>query len=148
MLTVIKNVAIVAVEPAYTEISMNCVTCNKPMVVLELQEVEIDYCLACGGVWLDAGEIELLLDSRPEAEKLLAQLGERPNRQAGSRKCPICLKKMEIISISPKDKVQIDHCRKNHGLWFDRGELETVLTIFDTDRHSAVHGLLKSMFGK
>jgi hypothetical protein len=148
MLTAIENVAIVAVKPSYTEIRMNCVTCNKPMVVLELQEVEIDHCLACGGIWLDAGEIELLVDSRPKADGLLAQLGEGRNRQPGKRKCPICLKKMEIIIIGPEDKVRIDHCRKNHGLWFDRGELETVLTIFDTDDHSAVHGLLKSIFGK
>jgi Zn-finger nucleic acid-binding protein len=148
MLTDIENVAIVAVKAPYTEISMNCVTCNKPMVVLELQEVEIDHCLACGGIWLDAGEIELLIDSQPETDKLLVQLGERQNRQAGKRKCPICLKKMEIINIGPKNQVQIDHCRRNHGLWFDRGELETVLTIFDKDGHSAVHGLLKSMFGK
>ena len=127
---------------------MDCVTCKKPMVVLELQEVEIDHCLACGGIWLDAGEIELLVDSRPKADGLLAQLGEGRNRQPGKRKCPICLKKMEIIIIGPEDKVRIDHCRRSHGLWFDRGELETVLTIFDTDDHSAVHGLLKSIFGK
>ncbi|MCX6833125.1 MAG: zf-TFIIB domain-containing protein [candidate division Zixibacteria bacterium] len=148
MLTGGRNVAIVAVKPSYTEIRMNCVACNEPMVVLELQEVEIDHCLACGGIWLDAGEIELLVDSKLEAGRLLEELSERRNRQPGKRKCPICLKKMEIIMIGPKDKVQIDHCRKNHGLWFDRGELETVLKIFDTDDHSAVHGLLKSMFGK
>ena len=127
---------------------MNCVTCNEPMVVLELQDVEIDYCLACGGVWLDAGEIELLINSKPETDRLLAQLGEGQNRQPGKRKCPICLKKMEIINLGPKGEVKIDHCRKNHGLWFDRGELEMVLTIFDTDDHRAVRGLLKSMFGK
>jgi Zn-finger nucleic acid-binding protein len=148
MLTAIENVAIVVVKPSYREISMNCVTCNEPMVVLELQDVEIDHCLACGGVWLDAGEIELLVDGKPESDKLLAQLGERQSRRPGKRKCPICLKKMEIINMGPKNEVQIDHCRKNHGLWFDRGELETVLTIFDIDNHSAVHGILKSMFGK
>jgi Zn-finger nucleic acid-binding protein len=147
-LTEIENVAIVAVKAPYTEISMNCVTCGKPMVVLELQGTEIDHCLACGGIWLDAGEIDLLIESKPETDKLLAQLGEQRKRQAGKRKCPICLKKMEIINIGPMDKVQIDHCRKNHGLWFDRGELETVLTIFDAGNHSAIHGLLKSMFGK
>jgi hypothetical protein len=89
-----------------------------------------------------------LVDSKLEADRLLAQLGDGKNRQSGKRKCPICLKKMEIIMLDPKDKVQIDHCRRNHGIWFDRGELETVLTIFDTDDHSAVRGLLKSMFEK
>lgn len=127
---------------------MNCVTCNEPMVVLELQDVEVDHCLACGGVWLDAGEIELLTDGGPDAGRLLAQLGEGQNLLTGKRKCPICLKKMKTITFGPKGKVQLDHCRKNHGLWFDRGELEAVLTIFDNDEHSAVRRLLKNMFGK
>ncbi len=76
---------------------MNCVACNEPMVVLEIAEVEIDHCLACGGVWLDSGEIELLLGDEHEAKKLLQQIGSRENRQHGKRKCPICLKKMEIV---------------------------------------------------
>jgi Zn-finger nucleic acid-binding protein len=127
---------------------MNCVTCNEPMVVLELQEVEIDCCLACGGIWLDAGEIELLVASKAKVDTLLSQMGKGRNRQHGKRKCPICLKAMDIITIGSTDKVKIDHCRRGHGLWFDRGELETVLTIFDADDHSAIRGLLNSMFGK
>jgi hypothetical protein len=35
-----ENVAIVQANPSYTEIGMNCVTYNEPMVVLELQEVK------------------------------------------------------------------------------------------------------------
>ena len=125
---------------------MNCVTCNKPMVVLELQEVEIDHCLACGGIWLDAGEIELLVGSRPEAARLLAQLSDTQNRQAGKHKCPICLKKMAIIVLGTEGKVRIDHCRKNHGLWFDRGELTEVLSIFDSDKHGKIQELLRGIF--
>lgn len=125
---------------------MNCVTCNQPLIVLELQEVEIDYCLACGGIWLDAGEIELLLDDRREADILLQHLGSTPDRFVGKRKCPICLKKMEIVSIGSDMKVQIDRCRDNHGLWFDRGELTEVLSIFDPDKHSKIHELLREMF--
>jgi Zn-finger nucleic acid-binding protein len=148
MLTVIENVTIVPAKPSYTEVGMNCVACNEPMVVLELQEVEVDHCLACGGVWLDAGEIELLVDNKPEAGRLMAQLRVGQNAQPGKRKCPICLKKMSFITLGSSNNVTIDRCPKNHGLWFDRGELETVLTTFDTDKHSAVRGLLKNMFGK
>ncbi len=40
---------------------MNCPVCKEPMIVLELDEVEIDHCISCGGIWLDAGELELLI---------------------------------------------------------------------------------------
>jgi Zn-finger nucleic acid-binding protein len=41
------------------------------MITLELADVEIDYCTDCGGIWLDAGELELLLGNPEQAEKLL-----------------------------------------------------------------------------
>ena len=41
------------------------------MIALELAEVEVDYCTACGGIWLDAGELELLLGNAQNAEQLI-----------------------------------------------------------------------------
>ena len=35
-----------------------CPVCKEPMLVLELDTVEIDHCARCGGTWLDAGELE------------------------------------------------------------------------------------------
>ncbi len=36
--------------------------------------LEIDHCTACGGVWLDAGELELLLDGAANKNALMASL--------------------------------------------------------------------------
>jgi len=42
---------------------MKCPTCNDtPLVMAERQGVEIDYCPACRGIWLDRGELDKLLD--------------------------------------------------------------------------------------
>lgn len=44
-------------------ITMKCPTCNDtPLVMAERQGVEIDYCPACRGIWLDRGELDKLLD--------------------------------------------------------------------------------------
>ena len=37
-----------------------CPLCNEPLVAFELDGIEIDRCVDCGGVWLDAGELELI----------------------------------------------------------------------------------------
>ena len=37
---------------------MDCPVCKSAMITMELTEVEIDHCLDCGGIWLDAGELE------------------------------------------------------------------------------------------
>ena len=37
---------------------MDCPVCKQSaMITLELNEVEIDYCMQCEGIWLDAGEL-------------------------------------------------------------------------------------------
>jgi Zn-finger nucleic acid-binding protein len=44
-------------------ITMKCPACtDTPLVMAERQGVEIDYCPACRGIWLDRGELDKLLD--------------------------------------------------------------------------------------
>jgi Zn-finger nucleic acid-binding protein len=127
---------------------MDCPVCKEPMIVLELNEVEIDHCLACGGIWLDAGELELLLDDSDEKDKLLSSFQVDRVTKEKSRKCPICLKKMNKVLWGTTDKIRIDECRKHDGLWFDKGELEEMIRIGNAGKDSRVLDLLQDMFGK
>ena len=74
---------------------MDCPVCKKAMVVLELDQVEIDHCLSCSGIWLDAGELELLLGSGQEKNTVLNSFILDNQATELKRKCPICLRKME-----------------------------------------------------
>lgn len=128
---------------------MDCPVCkNEPMIVLELNEVEIDYCLSCKGIWLDAGELELLLDSSTETVEFLNSFTIDDQTKEKKLKCPICNKKMEKILVTGDKKVQIDKCKSNHGIWFDSGELEEILEIGSFGKDDKVLILLKDMFGK
>ena len=100
---------------------MNCPVCKEPMIVLELEEVEIDNCISCGGIWLDAGELELLLGDSAEKDKLLSSFEVVQATKEKGRKCPICLKRMEKILCGETKRVCIDKCRRNDGIWFDTG---------------------------
>lgn len=124
---------------------MNCTSCKEPMVVLELDQVEIDYCLSCAGIWLDAGELEILMGDAEKARGALLSLGKT---QKGKRRCPICRKRMDIILAGAERKVEIDSCRKHHGLWFDRGELEEIIKILGESGNQKIIGLLHHMFRK
>lgn len=90
--------------------------------MLEHEQIEIDYCASCFGVWLDRGELELLLNSSQDI-KLNADItsGERP------LKCPRCRKRMEKVRGHSEHGVILDRCKSGHGLWFDGGELEAFL---------------------
>lgn len=49
---------------------MNCPTCKETQLVIsERKGIEIDYCPACRGVWLDRGELDKIIEkSNLEAE--------------------------------------------------------------------------------
>lgn len=127
---------------------MDCVTCGEPMIALEVDQVEVDYCIECGGIWLDAGELEILLED-PEKVKQVLQKAIPVQKTSGSfRKCPICLKKMLEIELGADSGIYIDWCKSGHGFWFDKGELEEVIRMIDHDESSKVAKLLKDIFRK
>jgi Zn-finger nucleic acid-binding protein len=117
------------------------------MIVLELDQVEIDHCIACGGIWLDSGELELLFDDAQQAQQLVTSFRWASDTGEKIRRCPICLKKMTKIFVSSSgESVVIDKCSKSHGLWFDRGELSQVLAKGSFDREQKVIKLLSEIF--
>ncbi len=124
---------------------MICPVCKESMVILELSEVEIDFCTGCNGIWLDSGELELLLENIEEREKLLSSLTTDSSHPEKPYHCPICNKKMEKVHVGENKDVLIDRCVKGHGLWFDKGELKTVLEL-GADEENKVLNLLKEMF--
>lgn len=97
---------------------MHCPACNQAMLILEYKGIELDHCIACGGVWLDAGELGLLLSGTPEPPEFLTL----EHAQHGVRRCPRCGHKMEVGRL-PHSAVEVDACGAGHGLWLDRGEL-------------------------
>ena len=115
---------------------------------MELDEVEVDHCLDCGGIWLDSGELEMLLDGSNEAKNLLDSFTEAKKCSEKKRKCPICMKKMEkILAGAVESAILLDKCRKGHGLWFDSGELQDIVKSGSFDKENKVNQLLKDMFG-
>ncbi|HEG42499.1 MAG TPA: hypothetical protein ENH94_00470 [Phycisphaerales bacterium] len=127
---------------------MDCPVCKNAMITFELSEVEIDYCLDCRGIWLDAGELESLLGDSGQATALLASFQKAKNCPEKKRKCPICLKKMEKIQTGEGKEAKIlDRCKRGDGLWFDENELSDVLSIDGSDQSKKVRKLLLNMFG-
>ncbi len=119
------------------------------MITLELQDVEIDYCTDCGGIWLDAGELELLLGEQEKAKRLLDSFKIDSKSAEKIRKCPICDKKMKKVIVgSSKPNLLIDKCRKGDGLWFDKGELDDIFDRAELDEDNRIQKLLTEIFGQ
>ena len=110
---------------------MICPVCKEDMIVVEHERIELDYCVKCFGVWFDAGELELLLESLGleemgfRMEEIMALPEQRTAEEV--RKCPICRKKMRKVTIGHTPAVLIDACPQGDGLWFDGGEVNQII---------------------
>lgn len=126
---------------------MDCAVCRNPMITLELDQVETDYCLTCYAIWLDKGELEQLLGDSEQARLVLQSFKVAADTSEAPRRCPICGKKMEKVLVGPESRtIMIDRCKKGHGLWFDHGELESILQMGRFDQEGKVSKFLGKMF--
>ncbi len=111
---------------------MKCPACSNLMIVVEHENIELDYCTDCEGVWFDAGELELLVETRQPAGTSLSPESILSSPETSStekkRKCPICGQKMKKATVGHKPEVLIDACPWGDGLWFDRGEVGQLIT--------------------
>jgi Zn-finger nucleic acid-binding protein len=111
------------------------------MIVVEHEAIELDWCCDCGGVWFDAGEIEVLLGGdRP----ISGSFGLPPASEGKSdRRCPRCRAALEQKTLGT---VVLDVCPRQHGVWFDAGEVSALAVAAQTPAARAVVDHLVAMF--
>ena len=113
---------------------MICPTCHNVMIVVEHEQIELDHCTNCAGVWFDSGELELMLERMGLAEGSLSldDILAAPEAETAEkkRKCPICGRKMRKTATGKEPQVLIDVCPNGDGLWFDGGEVAQLIRQF------------------
>lgn len=114
------------------------------MVALEFADFEVDTCLDCGGIWLDSGELEMIL-GQDVPIRVVADSGDV---SVSKRKCPVCNKKMSAYATRSPRAAEIDVCTTEHGIWFDRGELATIAESLQEPLRSTVLDQLRTIFTK
>jgi uncharacterized protein len=134
---------------------MNCpIDKEKLEPLIYEDDVEVDQCPKCNGIWLDKGELARIEKSRENdyreiikntayADKidgfvemtnnapLIAT--DRPTED-NTLNCPSCgdlLYKKEHGFFS---KVMIDSCIKCNGIWLDKGELQAIEIFFEKNK--------------
>ena len=128
---------------------MLCPKCKKEMIVIERNDVELDYCMFCEGFWFDYDEWNILC-KKLIAEDFLnsnTQLYNIPKVTTGEKpsKCPVCDKKMEKFMLCD---VILDRCPNQHGIWFDKNEFSTCVNILNSKKESAQIEFLGEVFNK
>ena len=115
---------------------MTCPKSESAMETVAFSTVEVDRCLGCGGLWLDA----------LEADKLRAMKGSEAIDNGDAKKgreynklenipCPHCGVKMLRMVDASQPHLWYESCPRCYGVYFDAGEFrdfkeQTILDWF------------------
>ena len=120
---------------------MECPKCQAQMEVVRFEEVEVDRCVRCGGLWFDALEPEEL-KGRAGAEGI----DTGPTWQAAMHNVQVkvfCPREgaLMIRMVDPaRPQIWVESCPVCHGTFFDAGE-------FTEFKEDTIGGLLRRPAG-
>ncbi len=110
--------------------NMECPNCtgHKLETTFTKQGVEIDVCGACGGIWLDKGEIFHFVTKHHQ--KFYNQFYKAIKKGSPkTKKCPRTGNPMKEIKLLDEELL-VDYCPVSKGLWFDGKELAKLTKHF------------------
>ena len=121
---------------AVRQAERRCPRCQVALSVRAIDDIEVNECQGCAGVFIDARAIEKMLGDRQQAraEAVVGAYRATPRRmetpggpnQKLYIKCPECGTIMNRKLFAKGTGVIVDVCR-GHGTWFDAGELPVVV---------------------
>lgn len=143
--------------------------CKVPLAQIVVNDIEVDQCPKCEGVWFDSQGDELMRILRIGYDNLPAQL-KKSWREGGGKLtlqnfanfyCPRCGSELSTYWYMKEEggKVfQVDGCLKNGcGLWLDDGELGLAFDLVSfvspelltapPENENLVHRILKFLAG-
>ncbi len=89
------------------------------------EEIELDQCFVCKGVWFDAGELEKYLAEKVtivDSPSIGPKLKKEQDEKIG--KCPRCGIDMSKKKAPKDSSVTIDFCQQCKGVWLDNTEID------------------------
>ncbi|MGB5246092.1 MAG: MFS transporter, partial [Woeseia sp.] len=103
--------------------AMRCPKCRTDMEQIDYEGTEIDRCTYCQGLWLDAGEAELLKNKKAAAA---IDTGDaRQDRYVESQdryQCPRCSAAMVRMVDPQQTHIWFEQCNDCRGVFYDAGE--------------------------
>jgi len=60
---------------------MKCPSCNLALIMADRQNIEIDYCPECRGIWLDRGELDKIIERSLQTQSNAPQDDNRNYRE-------------------------------------------------------------------
>ncbi len=110
---------------------MRCSDCNTPLKNVPHENLAIDVCQKCDGVWFEDGELlpylQMMLQKHEDIPHSRIDLEKEVIRvQSGGRvgrSCPVCVEPMRPFNYAYDSNIILDRCSICGGVWADKGEI-------------------------
>lgn len=126
-----------------SETSLACPKCGATMEEVEFEDVVLDRCTGCAGIWFDVDEHARLMTQGGSEDVDTGDAAEG-RKQDATRDidCPKCGLRMLHRSALKARRIDYEQCGRCHGAYFDAGEftemkqekgfVDILLSIFST----------------
>jgi len=106
---------------------MNCPRCNAPLSEVKVNEVVLDHCVKCGGLWLDFAQLERVLGRESRSlRRLLPKGGPPAQDEAAALRCPRCEATLIRMRATPEPLLYYG-CLTCYGRWLDGSQLRRIV---------------------
>lgn len=109
---------------------MKCLNDQEELEKILFNNVEVDFCPKCLGMWFDEDELRMVKDNKDKSLNWLdIDLWRDRSRFEvfhTNRYCPDCRVGLSEIKYD-ESKIKIDFCKKCQGVWLDRGEFKQIM---------------------
>ena len=117
---------------------MLCPTHHQELSINTVDNVQVNECKSCKGIWFGKGELEKALDtvniSNKDKYQILSnkEINNKKNEQfsRGMIYCPSCQIGMFKKTYRLNSDVIVDRCNTCQGCWLDEGELQQLIMEF------------------
>jgi len=106
------------------------------MKKVKYQNIEVDRCVGCNGIWFDMLELEHLkaIEGSESIDIGSSQAEKRFNKMSHLN-CPVCMTQMIPMVDNNQPQIWYESCKSCYGIFFDAGEFkdykeETVMDFF------------------
>jgi len=125
---------------------------GKPMEQITIMGIVADRCVDSGGIWLDSGELDQILENARDSKASLQDfVGTLPTLKPGSTAVTEGLKSPVSGELMHQEKVlgvTVDRCHTSKGIWLDSRELDRLIRSSHQSLASSIADFFSMVIGK
>ena len=110
---------------------MNCPCCEIKFTRKMINDIEIDECEKCKGIWFEDDELRKAKDSVDEdlnwMDFEIWKHEDQFKTESRNIPCPQCAKVLLVAINYAETAIEVDYCPTCKGTWLDKGEFEEII---------------------